>query len=501
MKWLERSKHPVVLLAHPMTPASKRSLSSRLTHVCQWPGVHKNMPHLFVQTHLNQVPTTAGEISLSLNSLQNLRALHIDLPEWSTAASGSYWKAQQCCTCCRSSVVSLWLRALFPPRGRGRPSGLSRRDKSTRAISCLHQPPSERGLRRFWKGTWGSCSQLKREELEDMAPQVRFADINLQIRRGDENREEAGEVGEAGGRSLLERLSERRRAMWCPAELAPQWVEPFLVQYIAAIKRVFMRLISYLEPAQRLGGCNNAHHTYWWCETIPHSVSRGGVDQTRPSSAGLSHVLEPSPNDAWHVDTGPCVATELQQRHPRERVGGRMSHSSDKDANRAGVHRNPVIRADLWRCQNALGKKGKKRKEEAKQDMTLCSLNGWEFNSLADMKLQIVLNYVRCDAVDAIVAHRGEIETFFLKLTRVLRQTASAMSVTNLNAPASRLRRPSGDGLTAALHHITDQWNLGRQRKKIPMHTRCHKLALLYHKSAGGPPCCPTTPGSAWDHL
>lgn len=95
-----------------------------------------------------------------------------------------------------------------------------------------------------------------------MAPQVQFADINLQIRRGDENRGETGEVGEAGGRSMLERLSERRRAMWCPAELAPQRVEPFPVRYIAAIKRVFMRVISYLEPAQRPGGCYNAHHTY-----------------------------------------------------------------------------------------------------------------------------------------------------------------------------------------------------------------------------------------------
>lgn len=128
--------------------------------------------------------------------------------------------------------------------------------------------------------------------MENVAPQMRFADINLQIRRGDENRRGAGEVGGVAG---LRSRGSRNAAEPCGAQPGwpPQRVKPFPVKYIAAIKvleRVFMRVISYLVPAQRQGGFNKTHHTNRCCETIIHSVSRGGSSpaQPRPGSARLS---------------------------------------------------------------------------------------------------------------------------------------------------------------------------------------------------------------------
>lgn len=56
--------------------------------------------------------------------------------------------------------------------------------------------------------------------------------------------------------------------------------------------------------------------------------------------------------------------------------------------------------------------KGKKEKKKKKKDVILCSLkspNGRAFNSLADMKLQIALNYGCRDVANTNVAHRGEI--------------------------------------------------------------------------------------------
>lgn len=82
-------------------------------------------------------------------------------------------------------------------------------------------------------------------------------------------------------------------------------------------------------------------------------------------------------------------------------------------------------------------------------------------------------------------------------------QITAAREVVLLKASSSLLKWHNSDilpgqrSLTAALHHIANQWNLDGHKIQC---RQCSRKALLYHKSPARPPCYSTTPGLEWDH-